>query len=705
MAYLANLTRGWNQLIERINRLEETCISSLRHYWWPEVPPPRPRYQYSNLESGQIRLFRVVSTGSIIQCHIERVSLEQAPTYCALSYVWGDAEQDVEILLNDGLGERPFYVTPHLAAGIRQVNQFLKSTGKYQDAFIWIDAICINQYDLKEKETQIPIMGSIYANASVVCIWLGELSRDGLLSMTILQVLIDENEADPEESFSGQLERLEEDLIGLGIEKDEIMGFVSVMYVLLKYPYGSDVSLDSRFESFSSEHPELQLLKYDHPIWSALLTFFAHPWFSRIWTFQEIYFAREAYVLGGQLSFLWLPLSKVRSRLLSTRCILSIYSGESARKAGVGNVMGGALEMQASSKLDRYTWNLDRALLGLIRRHARLEKDYIYGFLGVVNEDIRRRIPIDYSTSTPTTTVFAQAVRLACEIAEEPISYWNELMSAYKGRKKNIEGLPSWCPDFSNPEMKDDVTTYETGPVISETVFETYKPYAWMEFPTGTEALIIPGFRLDHVEEVVPAPDILSFEEVLAIVHPDVEIDDPTFAKIFGAKQLEWLSKMESVFGVRATDNAITGGWPSRFVFDCLSDEHIDNLQTTGFRLLGSFTALMVASGITSSAAAYAKLNTSEAGFRSIMHYMMTILYWQSGKHHFRTSSGRLGFAPLPVSPGDCICFVPTGDLLHVLSHDCTKHVALAHVEGFMDDDLLEIVPTDKSQWQEFRLS
>jgi Heterokaryon incompatibility protein (HET) len=38
---------------------------------------------------------------------------------------------------------------------------------------IWIDAICINQKDIGEKNVQVPLMGEIYASAACVIVWLG----------------------------------------------------------------------------------------------------------------------------------------------------------------------------------------------------------------------------------------------------------------------------------------------------------------------------------------------------------------------------------------------------------------------------------------------------------------------------------------------------------------------------------------------------
>jgi hypothetical protein len=43
---------------------------------------------------------------------------------------------------------------------------------------IWIDAICINQRDPKEKGQQVQSMAKIYAKASRVIVWLGGATPD-----------------------------------------------------------------------------------------------------------------------------------------------------------------------------------------------------------------------------------------------------------------------------------------------------------------------------------------------------------------------------------------------------------------------------------------------------------------------------------------------------------------------------------------------
>jgi hypothetical protein len=51
---------------------------------------------------------------------------------------------------------------------------------RYQekDRILWIDALCIDQNDDKERGEQVQQMGSIYSKAERVIIWLGEATYD-----------------------------------------------------------------------------------------------------------------------------------------------------------------------------------------------------------------------------------------------------------------------------------------------------------------------------------------------------------------------------------------------------------------------------------------------------------------------------------------------------------------------------------------------
>lgn len=127
-----------------------------------------------------------------IYCTIYHANiLEKRPQteYTALSYVWGDAIQKKTIQLGyhqlptsettrtwsfaPSLGAdcyKPFQVTKNLEKALRHLRD--GASGR----ILWVDAICINQSDSKEKISQVQSMGDVYKNAIEVRIWLGSLN-------------------------------------------------------------------------------------------------------------------------------------------------------------------------------------------------------------------------------------------------------------------------------------------------------------------------------------------------------------------------------------------------------------------------------------------------------------------------------------------------------------------------------------------------
>lgn len=71
--------------------------------------------------------------------------------YEAISYLWSTEVQDHDISCNDTI----FKITPNLNEALRQVRRAEVRRN------LWVDSICINQKDLKEKGHQVAMMGLI----------------------------------------------------------------------------------------------------------------------------------------------------------------------------------------------------------------------------------------------------------------------------------------------------------------------------------------------------------------------------------------------------------------------------------------------------------------------------------------------------------------------------------------------------------------
>jgi hypothetical protein len=124
-------------------------------------------FQYKPLEAfGQFRLLALLPSeddSAGIESRIVHSSIQDAPSYEALSYAWGKDVADRPILI-DG---KPFNIRNNLYDALRRLHLVDKARE------LWIDAICINQIDVEERNFQVAQMGNIYANAKEVAIWLG----------------------------------------------------------------------------------------------------------------------------------------------------------------------------------------------------------------------------------------------------------------------------------------------------------------------------------------------------------------------------------------------------------------------------------------------------------------------------------------------------------------------------------------------------
>ncbi|KAM0428469.1 hypothetical protein ACHAPT_006829 [Fusarium lateritium] len=98
------------------------------------------------------------------------------PHYEALSYVWGDVSESKYIYENG----QAVSITPNLHSALTRL--------RYSSHIrvLWVDALCINQETLSERNQQVGIMGDIYKSARQVVVWLGEAADDSHLVFAFL---------------------------------------------------------------------------------------------------------------------------------------------------------------------------------------------------------------------------------------------------------------------------------------------------------------------------------------------------------------------------------------------------------------------------------------------------------------------------------------------------------------------------------------
>ncbi|EEU43677.1 uncharacterized protein NECHADRAFT_45282, partial [Fusarium vanettenii 77-13-4] len=137
------------------------------------------RYRYKPLAKDEIRLLEIQpGPAGPITVSISHASLRNPPKYRALSYVWGDATRQMPVECTNG---QKVWVTENCYAALKRLRLSDKSVT------FWIDAICINQRDTPERNSQVQIMATIYRKAQGITIYLGEEDQEGSLAMETLE--------------------------------------------------------------------------------------------------------------------------------------------------------------------------------------------------------------------------------------------------------------------------------------------------------------------------------------------------------------------------------------------------------------------------------------------------------------------------------------------------------------------------------------
>ncbi|GLA22566.1 hypothetical protein AnigIFM63326_003482 [Aspergillus niger] len=145
-----------------------------------------PVFEYSPLDQGPfstriLSLLPSKDRAAPIECRLSNFSLRDdiAQEYDALSYVWGN-ETDGQC--NISINNQAFSVRKNLHSAL------LRLRGSTFERTLWVDAICIDQSKVGEKEKQIQNMARIYEQASQVMVWLGEEADDSTQALEAIRV-------------------------------------------------------------------------------------------------------------------------------------------------------------------------------------------------------------------------------------------------------------------------------------------------------------------------------------------------------------------------------------------------------------------------------------------------------------------------------------------------------------------------------------
>ncbi|KAM5371733.1 hypothetical protein ACJZ2D_007798 [Fusarium nematophilum] len=403
-----------------------------------------------------LRLLPAPNADDPIECRLDVVAFAEPPRYEALSYCWGGNDRSGEIKCN---GE-PFPVTENLLLALRSLRR--------EDAArtLWIDAVCINQENLAERKSQVMRMGQIYSGATSAVIWLGpEPTSDGVHHLFELA------ERYPKIEWV-QVSRKWKALFDSSVPGSEC-------------PYEDDGQDE---EGSTPKLPELS-----QEVLDGVSAMMRRPWWTRMWTIQELALAPTAVVMCGDLSVPW---QAVRSAFLMAMQ-LSFRQGSDAMEANTPVPDFSVKESTAIaySRLS-YSWSdddvgyrlpceLGELLLGFRWSTARDPKDKIYGLLGLAKSAYG--IEPDYAIST--TVCYTRATFA--------IITGNGNLDILRGLRKptclgdsTVPGLPSWVPDWAYDFSS--IPKEAAHPVVP---FRPLVREIWLTSQSYTSASLFPQFQ------------------------------------------------------------------------------------------------------------------------------------------------------------------------------------------------------------------
>lgn len=358
--------------------------------------PPRT-YRALSPSTQEIRLLSISNSlhGNLIVCNTQTVSLKDASTkfrFVVLSYRWGAAHASHEIILNG----HSFYVRPNLWS-------FLNVIREQPEMILWIDALCINQNDIEERNQQVRFMGDIFRSARMVLSWLGA-GNAGEPNANMRSLEISKLDETPSAS------------IGIAFE------LMSQVWSSTSHA-AEDFDNDQTMAETDNERlPILHTGLTEDDLWQSVVTLCQHPYWERAWVVQEILLSSTNYLLYGATPLPWqifanfLSLVDVRFHPPThySRAILSSTARSYALQKPYSMVpealqwrnVGGLVRHDSGRNWDRNEFSLFRVLSMFGERGCADPLDHVYALLGLIGEGDRFTIKYGIHTVELLLRVF-----------------------------------------------------------------------------------------------------------------------------------------------------------------------------------------------------------------------------------------------------------------------------------------------------------
>lgn len=309
---------------------------------------------YSHLPLLKPRSFRLVDLapgnyGDPLQCTFSTFQLHYPPAYEALSYTWGDHVLSHHVQV----GSSQLPINANLDLALRRLRH------REIKRRLWVDAICIDQKNVKERETQIRCMLRIYQGAQRVVIYLGE-------------------DADGSEQMP------------------KVFSAMAYMRAMAKSIPTIDANPDATLHHLDHT-TEITCLNAGSSAWAAVRAFYGRPWMRRVWVVQEVIAARDLVFVCGNWQ---LPRDIVQQAVFSSLEYpqMDPFVGRTVddREEGLIQLFR-MLILATNATVKNSGRDLIKLLTLVLGTKASDRRDHLYGVLGLAQEAEAQELSPDYT--------------------------------------------------------------------------------------------------------------------------------------------------------------------------------------------------------------------------------------------------------------------------------------------------------------------
>jgi hypothetical protein len=338
-------------------------------------------------------------TYSLKLISLDNQALQHSP-YDALSYTWGDLSRKHTIFC-DG---RELQIHHNLHEALPYLAR------RSSTLPIWIDAVCIDQTNEKEKVKQIRLMSDIYRNATRVWAWLGLAVEPG--------------------------------------------ASVAVDVMLPRIEAASD-KIKAAYEDKWFSPAELKLPELESPGWDAFDSLINHAWFGRLWVVQEatlakelVFFYGDYHIDPGLLKKVVRKVSKLRSIRGDQDRLPSHFKGLLCKSESVFRCRDIYQHDQLHKANSR---NHVATRVGLISESTSSHqcsdpKDQVFALLGFFTGGFDSEVLFDERTSADE--LYTQFVQCVLQRDDASWRSWDSMLHWAINTRGSGYGLPTWCPNL-----------------------------------------------------------------------------------------------------------------------------------------------------------------------------------------------------------------------------------------------------------------